>query len=1300
MSMEKNRIRPVKSGKSFRMSYSRQKEVLEMPNLIEVQKDSYQWFLDEGLKEVFDDISPIADYNGRLSLEFVDFTLCEDEVKYSIEECKERDATYAAPLKVRVRLHNKESEDISEHEIFMGDLPIMTKTGTFVINGAERVIVSQLVRSPGIYYDIQKDKYGKIFLYSSQVIPNRGAWLEYETDANDVFYVKVDRNKKVPITVLIRALGFGTNAEIIDIFGEEPKLLATMEKDTTTNYQEGILELYKKLRPGEPLSVDSAESLISGMFFDPRRYDLAKVGRYKFNKKLSFKYRIAGQILADDVVVDGKVIAKAGDKLDRESAQMIQDAAVPAVFLSVEVKGNDGTITNKRVKILSNMAVDITKWVDISDEEAKELGVNEYVFYPVLSQILAENSDIEDIKEAISKNIGDLIPKHITVEDILASINYNMHLEYGVGSKDDIDHLGNRRIRAVGELLQNQFRIGISRMERVVRERMSTQDLSGVSPQSLINIKPVTAAIKEFFGSSQLSQFMDQNNPLGELTHKRRLSALGPGGLSRDRAGFEVRDVHYTHYGRMCPIETPEGPNIGLINSLASYARINEYGFVEAPYRIVDKSDPKNPRVTDEVRYFTADEEDDYHVAQANAEIDENGYFVNNTVSGRYREETSAFDKSLIDLMDVSPKMVFSVATSMIPFLQNDDANRALMGSNMQRQAVPLLTTEAPVIGTGIENKAAIDSGVCVVAEADGEVISAESNKITVKEDDGKVREYKLTKFARSNQSNCYNQRPIVFKGDRVVKGDVIADGPSTSNGEIALGKNPLIGFMTWEGYNYEDAVLLSERLVRDDVYTSIHIEEYETEARDTKLGPVEITRDIPSVANDAIKDLDEDGIIRIGAEVRAGDVLVGKVTPKGETELTAEERLLRAIFGEKAREVRDTSLKVPHGEYGIVVAVKTFTRENGDELAPGVNKSVRIYIAQKRKISVGDKMAGRHGNKGVVSRVLPVEDMPFLPNGRPLDIVLNPLGVPSRMNIGQVLEIHLSLAAKVLGFNISTPVFDGADENDIMDTLDLANDYANLEWDEFAAKYKSQLVPEVFDYLDKNKAHRAEWKGVQIGRDGKVRLRDGRTGEYFDNPVTIGFMHYLKLHHLVDDKIHARSTGPYSLVTQQPLGGKAQFGGQRFGEMEVWALEAYGASCTLQEILTVKSDDVVGRVKTYEAIIKGENIPEPGIPESFKVLLKELQSLALDVRVLDHDNNEVKLLESADYEVTDFKKVLDDGGYHRNSKDDENELKSSGYMTQTVDDNGEAQYEESDDDIDELFDADEDYGDGNSEQY
>ena len=1264
-----------------------------MPNLIEVQKDSYKWFLDEGLKEVFDDISPIADFNGRLSLEFVDFKLCEDEVKYSIEECKERDATFAAPLKVRVRLHNKESEDISEHEIFMGDLPIMTKTGTFVINGAERVIVSQLVRSPGIYYDIQKDKYGKIFLYSSQVIPNRGA--------NDVFYVKVDRNKKVPVTVLIRALGYGSNAEIIDIFGEEPKLLATMEKDTSTNYQEGILELYKKLRPGEPLSVDSAEALISGMFFDPRRYDLARVGRYKFNKKLSFKYRIAGHVLAEDVVDNnGEVIAKAGDKLTRESAEAIQNAAVPSVFLAVEVRESDGTFSNRKVKVLSNMAVDITKWIDITPEEAKELGVTENVFYPVLAQILAENDNIDDIKEAVSKNIGDLIPKHITVEDILASINYNMHLEYGVGTKDDIDHLGNRRIRAVGELLQNQFRIGISRMERVVRERMSTQDLSGISPQSLINIKPVTAAIKEFFGSSQLSQFMDQNNPLGELTHKRRLSALGPGGLSRDRAGFEVRDVHYTHYGRMCPIETPEGPNIGLINSLASYARINEYGFVEAPYRIVDKTDPKNPRVTEEVRYFTADEEDDYHVAQANAELDEDGHFVKNSVSGRFRDETSEFDKTLIDLMDVSPKMVFSVATSMIPFLQNDDANRALMGSNMQRQAVPLLTTEAPVIGTGIESKAAIDSGVCVVAEADGVVLSAESNKIKVKETDGNVREYKLTKFSRSNQSNCYNQRPIVFKGDEVKAGDVIADGPSTSAGEIALGKNPLIGFMTWEGYNYEDAVLLSERLVRDDVYTSIHIEEYETEARDTKLGPEEITRDIPSVANDSIKDLDENGIIRIGAEVRAGDVLVGKVTPKGETELTAEERLLRAIFGEKAREVRDTSLKVPHGEYGIVVAVKTFTRENGDELSPGVNKSVRIYIAQKRKISVGDKMAGRHGNKGVVSRVLPVEDMPFLPNGRPLDIVLNPLGVPSRMNIGQVLEIHLSLAAKVLGFNVSTPIFDGADENDIMDTLGLANDYANLEWDEFEAKYKDKLNDDVFQYLDEHKDHREEWKGVPIGRDGKVRLRDGRTGEYFDNPVTIGFMHYLKLHHLVDDKIHARSTGPYSLVTQQPLGGKAQFGGQRFGEMEVWALEAYGAAHTLQEILTVKSDDVVGRVKTYEAIIKGENIPEPGIPESFKVLLKELQSLALDVRVLDQNDEEVKLLESAEYEVTDFKKVLEDGNGRRYNKNDENELKQAGFMEQTVDEFGETKYEDLGDDFEDGFDAEDSYDDGNSDQY
>ena len=1191
--MEKNRIRPVKSGKAMRMSFSRQKEVLEMPNLIEVQKDSYQWFLNEGLKEVFNDISPIADYNGRLSLEFVDFALCEEERKYSIEECKERDATYAAPLKVRVRLHNKENEDISEHEIFMGDLPLMTKTGTFVINGAERVIVSQLVRSPGIYYDIQKDKYGKIFLYSSTVIPNRGAWLEYETDANDVFYVKVDRNKKVPITVLIRALGFGTNAEIIDIFGEEPKLLATMEKDTSTNYQEGVLELYKKLRPGEPLSVDSAEALISGMFFDPRRYDLARVGRYKFNKKLSFRNRIAGHVLAEDVVDgNGEVIAKAGDKLTRETADMIQNAAVPAVFLKAELKSSDGTVRERVVKILSNLSVDITKWVDITEDEAKELGVNEAVYYPVLSQILADNESLDDIKDAIEKNVADLIPKHITVEDILASINYNMHLEYGIGTKDDIDHLGNRRIRAVGELLQNQFRIGISRMERVVRERMSTQDLSGISPQSLINIKPVTAAIKEFFGSSQLSQFMDQNNPLSEITHKRRLSALGPGGLSRDRAGFEVRDVHYTHYGRMCPIETPEGPNIGLINSLASYARINEYGFVEAPYRIIDKTDPNNPRVTDEVRYFTADEEDDYHVAQANAEIDENGYFVKNSVSGRFREETSEFDKSMIDLMDVSPKMVFSVATSMIPFLQNDDCTRALMGSNMQRQAVPLLMTEAPVIGTGIENKTACDSGVCVVAEEDGVVLSSESNRILVKETSGKVHEYKLTKFSRSNQSNCYNQRPIVFKGDEVKAGDVIADGPSTSNGEIALGKNPLIGFMTWEGYNYEDAVLINEKIVRDDVYTSIHIEEYDTEARDTKLGPEEITRDIPNVGEDVLKYLDEDGIIQIGSEVKAGDILVGKVTPKGETELTAEERLLRAIFGEKAREVRDTSLRVPHGECGTVVDVKVFTRaDSRNELQPGVNKVVRVYLALKRKISVGDKMAGRHGNKGVISRILPMEDMPFLPDGTPLDIVLNPLGVPSRMNIGQVLEVHLGYAAKALGWKIMTPVFDGAHEQDIFQCL----------------------------------------KDAGYSEDGKTWLVDGRTGERFDNPVTVGYMYYLKLHHLVDEKIHARSTGPYSLVTQQPLGGKAQFGGQRFGEMEVWALEAYGAAYTLQEILTVKSDDVVGRVKTYEAIVKGQNIPAPGIPESFRVLIKELQSLSLDVRVLNSDGEEIDIKQKFD---------------------------------------------------------------------
>ena len=1236
--MEKNRIRPITSGKSSRMSYARQKEVLQMPNLIEVQKDSYQWFLDAGLKEVFEDISPISDYSGQLSLEFVDFTLCEDDVKYTIEECKERDATYAAPLKVRVRLFNTETDEINEHEIFMGDLPLMTATGTFVINGAERVIVSQLVRSPGIYYGIAHDKVGKE-LYSSTVIPNRGAWLEYETDSNDVFWVRVDRTRKVPITVLIRALGVGTNTEIIELFGEEPKILESFGKDVAENYQEGLLELYKKIRPGEPLAVDSAESLITSMFFDPRRYDLAKVGRYKFNKKLALKNRIVGQVLAEDVVspLTGEVIAKKGDKVTRELADAIQNAAVPHVWIDVEG-------LNRNVKVLSSMMVKLDAIVDV---DPAEVGVTELVYYPVLAELLRNTAgDVEELKEEIRKNIHDLIPKHITKEDILASINYNIHLEYGMGCDDDIDHLGNRRIRAVGELLQNQYRIGLSRLERVVRERMTTQDLEGISPQSLINIKPVTAAVKEFFGSSQLSQFMDQNNPLGELTHKRRLSALGPGGLSRDRAGFEVRDVHYSHYGRMCPVETPEGPNIGLINSLATYARINEYGFVEAPYRKIDKTDPQNPVVTDEVVYMTADEEDNYHVAQANEPLDAEGHFVHKNVSGRYREETQEYEKTAFDYMDVSPKMVFSVATALIPFLENDDPTRALMGSNMQRQAVPLMITEAPVVGTGIETKTAVDSGVCVVAEAAGVVERSTSKEIVVKEEDGNKRTYKLTKFLRSNQSNCYNQRPIVVKGEQVEAGQVIADGPSTSNGEMALGKNPLIGFMTWEGYNYEDAVLLSERLVQDDVYTSIHIEEYEVEARDTKLGPEEITRDIPGVGDEALKDLDDRGIIRIGAEVRAGDILVGKVTPKGETELTAEERLLRAIFGEKAREVRDTSLKVPHGEYGIVVDAKVFTRENGDELSPGVNQAVRIYIAQKRKISVGDKMAGRHGNKGVVSRVLPVEDMPFLPNGRPLDIVLNPLGVPSRMNIGQVLEIHLSLAAKALGFNIATPVFDGANEIDIMDTLDLANDYVNLEWEEFEAKHGEELLPEVLEYLSENRDHRELWKGVPLSRDGKVRLRDGRTGEYFDGPVTIGHKHYLKLHHLVDDKIHARSTGPYSLVTQQPLGGKAQFGGQRFGEMEVWALEAYGAAYTLQEILTVKSDDVVGRVKTYEAIIKGDNIPESGIPESFKVLLKELQSLGLDVKVLKNDGNggttEVEVAENVDYGETDLHSIIE----------------------------------------------------------
>ena len=1151
-----------------------------MPNLIEVQKDSYQWFLDEGLKEVFDDISPIADYSGHLSLEFVDFTLCEDDVKYTIEECKERDATYAAPLKVRVRLHNKETDEINEHEIFMGDLPLMTSTGTFVINGAERVIVSQLVRSPGIYYAIAHDKVGKK-LYSSTVIPNRGAWLEYETDSNDVFYVRVDRTRKVPITVLIRAMGFGTNPEIVELFGEEPKIIASFEKDAATNYQEGLLELYKKIRPGEPLAVDSAESLITSMFFDPRRYDLAKVGRYKFNKKLALKNRITGQILAQDVAspLTGEVIAEAGTKVTRELADQIQNAAVPYVWIEREDE-------ERNIKVLSNMMVDITSIVDV---DPKEVGVTELVYYPVLAGILEETAgDIDELKDAIKRDIHDLIPKHITKEDILASINYNIHLEYGLGNDDDIDHLGNRRIRSVGELLQNQYRIGLSRLERVVRERMTTQDLEGISPQSLINIKPVTAAVKEFFGSSQLSQFMDQNNPLGELTHKRRLSALGPGGLSRDRAGFEVRDVHYSHYGRMCPIETPEGPNIGLINYLASYAKINEYGFIEAPFRKVDKATGK---VTDIVEYMTADVEDDYYVAQAAEPLDEEGRFANARVICRHRDEIISVERELIDYVDVSPNMMTSIATAFIPFLENDDANRALMGANMQRQAVPLMVTEAPIVATGIEHKCAVDSEVCITAKGPGVVTRVSATNVSVSYDDGNTADYTLTKFARSNQGTCINQRPIVTVGERVEAGQVIADGPACSQGEIALGKNVLIGFMTWEGYNYEDAILLNERLVREDVFTSIHIEEYETESRDTKLGMEEITRDIPNVGEDTLKDLDENGIIRIGAEVTSGDYLVGKVTPKGETELTAEERLLRAIFGEKAREVRDSSLKVPHGEAGIIVDVKVFTRENGDELAPGVNKVVRVYIAQKRKISVGDKMAGRHGNKGVVSRILPQEDMPFLPDGTPLDIVLNPLGVPSRMNIGQVLEVHLGYAAHALGWKVATPIFNGANEKEIRELL----------------------------------------KQGGVAEDGKTVLYDGRTGEPFDQRVTVGYPYYLKLHHLVDDKIHARSTGPYSLVTQQPLGGKAQFGGQRFGEMEVWALEAYGAAYTLQEILTVKSDDVTGRVKTYEAIVKGHNVPTPGVPESFKVLVKELQSLCLDVKILGEDGEEVDLKDDDD---------------------------------------------------------------------
>ena len=1216
--MEKNRIRALRSGDTTRISYSKINEVLEMPNLIEVQKNSYQWFLDEGLKEVFEDISPITDFSGNLILEFIDFSL-DSEPKYSIEECRERDATYAASLRVKARLYNRELDELKEQEIFMGDFPLMTETGTFIINGAERVIVSQLVRSPGIYYASEFDKVGKKLL-SSTVIPNRGAWLEYETDSNDVFYVRVDRTRKVPVSVLIRAMGVGSDAEIIELFGEEPKILATLEKDVAKSYEEGLIEIYKKLRPGEPPTVESSASLLNGMLFDPKRYDLAKVGRYKFNKKLALRNRIRGAVLAENVVdpMTGEVIAEEGATLTMELCDQIQDSGAGYLYIMAE---------EKKVKILSNQTVKIDGYLEEFGLTAEEFGIKERVYYPMLVKLLEENATAEEMKAAIKENIHELLPKHITLEDIFASINYVIHLDYGYGNVDDIDHLGNRRIRSVGELLQNQFRIGLSRMERVVRERMTTQDLAVVTPQALINVRPVTAAIKEFFGSSQLSQFMDQNNPLSELTHKRRLSALGPGGLSRDRAGFEVRDVHHSHYGRMCPIETPEGPNIGLINTLATFARINEYGFIEAPYRKVDQSGDE-PVVTDEFIYVTADEEEIYNVAQANEPLDEEGHFIHKKVSGRRKEEIIEVDRKQVQLMDVSPKQMVSVATALIPFLENDDANRALMGSNMQRQAVPLLVTDSPVVGTGMEYKTAKDSGICIIAKNPGIVERVSADEIVVRNDNSQRDVYKLIKYQRSNQSTCLNQKPIVDLGQRVEADQIIADGASTCKGELALGKNPLIGFMTWEGYNYEDAVLLSEKLVQEDVYTSVHISEFEADARDTKLGPEEITRDIPNVGEDALKDLDDRGIIRIGAEVRPNDILVGKVTPKGETELTAEERLLRAIFGEKAREVRDTSLRVPHGETGIIVDVKVFTRENGDDVGPGVNQLVRVYIAQKRKISVGDKMAGRHGNKGVVSRVLPVEDMPFLPNGRPLDIVLNPLGIPSRMNIGQVLETHLSLAAKALGWKISTPVFDGANEIDIMDTLEMANDYVNTSWEEFSEKWKPLLNGDIYDELYANRDHREEWKGVALGRDGKVQLRDGRSGEPFDNRVTIGFMHYLKLHHLVDEKIHARSTGPYSLVTQQPLGGKAQFGGQRFGEMEVWALEAYGAAYTLQEILTVKSDDIVGRVKTYEAIVKGENIPEPGVPESFKVLLKELQSLALDIRVLREDQTEVEIKE------------------------------------------------------------------------
>ena len=1213
-------VKDVYYGKTLRKSFARYQEILEMPNLLEIQKKSYQWFLDVGLREVFRDVAAITDYAGNLELSFIDYSM-DEKPKYDVEECKARDCTYAAPIKVRVRLRNKETEEIKEQEIFMGDFPIMTNSGTFVINGAERVIVSQIVRSPGMYYTRTADKADNL-TFATTVIPYRGAWLEYETDLSDVFYVRIDKNRKLPITCLIRAIGPKTDAEIIEMFGEDERIQSTLEKDTCKNYEEALLEIYRKLRPGEPPTVDSAESLLNGLFFDPRRYDLSAVGRYKFNKKMAMGSRLSGHTLAMPVADPrtGEIIAEAGENLTRERARELEDRGVNEAVLDVD---------GKLVKVFANNMVDMKNFVDFDPEEC---GITEKVSFPVLCQLLEQYSG-EELKEAVADHVDDLVPKHITVADIMASINYLNGLAHNVGTPDDIDHLGNRRLRCVGELIQNQFRIGFSRMERVIRERMTIQDLDVVTPQSLINIRPVTAAIKEFFGSSPLSQFMDQTNPLAELTHKRRLSALGPGGLSRDRASFDVRDVHYSHYGRLCPIETPEGPNIGLISYLASYARVNRFGFIETPYRKVDKA---TGRVTDEIEYMTADVEDEYTVGQANEPVDENGCFVNERITCRHRNEIISVDRNSVDYVDVSPKMMVSVATAMIPFLQNDDANRALMGANMQRQAVPLLRPEAPIVATGQEHKNCIDSEVAILAEGPGVVTKVSARYITVRYDSGETKEYRLTKYLRSNHTTCINQRPIVNAGQRVDYQDVLADGPSTDRGEIALGRNILMGFMTWEGYNYEDAVLLNERLVKEDVYTSIHIEEYEIDARDTKLGPEEITRDIPNVGEDALKDLDERGIIRVGAEVHAGDILVGKVTPKGETDLTAEERLLRAIFGEKAREVRDTSLKVPHGESGIIVDVKVFTREAGDELSPGVNEVVRVYIAQKRKISVGDKMAGRHGNKGVVSRILPQEDMPFLPDGTPLDIVLNPLGVPSRMNIGQVLEVHLGYAAKALGWKVATPIFNGANEQDIQECLKMAGLAREVGYDEPLIGKQLYLAPQeeggelralTPEEMADNVQVREWQKAGQLRLvDGKNWLYDGRTGERFDNPVTVGYVYFLKLHHLVDDKIHARSTGPYSLVTQQPLGGKAQFGGQRFGEMEVWALEAYGAAYTLQEILTVKSDDVTGRVKTYEAIVKGHNVPRPGVPESFKVLIKELQSLCLDMKVLDAQGNEIEL--------------------------------------------------------------------------